>query len=67
MKYTQAELAEKVNLSPTYLGEIERGLHSVDFSKIEMLSKCLNVESFQLFLPAKEINLPRRIDMSNTL
>ena len=63
-KYTQEKLAEKINISPTYLSEVERGMHSLDFDKIEKLCKILNIEPFQLFLPKKQdIKLPRRIDM----
>lgn len=62
--YTQSKLAEKVNISSTYLSELERGLHSLDFDKIEILCKTLDIEPFQLFLQAKDINLPRRIDMN---
>lgn len=61
--YTQAKLAEKVDISPTYLSELERGMHSLDFDKIDTLSKCLDIEPFQLFLQPKDIKLPRRIDM----
>lgn len=63
MKYTQAELAEKINISPTYLSEIERGMHSLDYDKLELLSESLKIEPFQLFLQTKDIQLPRRIDM----
>lgn len=64
LKLTQEKLAEKMNISPTYLSEVERGMHSLDFDKIEKLCKCLNVEPFQLFLPQKHnAKLPRRIDM----
>jgi len=61
--YTQAQLAELIDISPTYLSELERGMHSLDFDKIGLLSKSLKIEPFQLFLQAKDINLPRRIDM----
>lgn len=63
-KYTQATLAEKIDISTTYLSELERGMHSLDFDKMEKLCKCLNIEPFQLFLQVKDINLPRRIDMN---
>ena len=63
-KYTQEQLAEKADISTTYLSEIERGIHSLDFDKIEKLSKALNIEPFQLFLPNNfNTSLPRRIDM----
>ena len=39
-------------------------MHSLDFDKIEILSKNLNIEPYQLFLQTKHnITLPRRIDM----
>lgn len=64
LKYSQETLAEKVNISPTYLSEIERGMHSIDFDKIEKICECLNIEPFQLFLPKNhDVELPRRIDM----
>ena len=64
VKYTQEQLSEKADISTTYLSEIERGMHSLDFDKIEKLSNALNVEPFQLFLPSNfNTNLPRRIDM----
>jgi len=62
-KLTQAKLAEKINISPTYLSELERGMHSLDFDKVALLSENLNIEPFQLFLEAKDKELPRRIDM----
>lgn len=62
--YTQAKLAEKIDISPTYLSELERGMHSLDFDKIGILSECLGIEPFQLFLQAKDVDLPRRIDMN---
>lgn len=62
-KYSQAELAEKTNISSTYLSEVERGMHSLDFDKLEILCQCLDIEPFQLFLQTKDIDLPRRIDM----
>lgn len=61
--FTQEQLAEKIDISTTYLSELERGMHSLDFEKIERLSSILNVEPFQLFLTYNNRNLPRRIDM----
>ncbi len=62
--YTQAKLAEKIDISPTYLSEIERGMHSFDFDKMELLCESLGIEPFQLFVKAKDTKLPRRIDMN---
>ncbi len=62
-KYTQAKLAEKIDVSTNYISRIEMGKHSVDFEKIEELCKYLDIEPFQLFLKPKNEYLPRRIDM----
>ena len=62
-KFTQAKLAEKIDVSTNYISRIELGKHSVDFDKIEELCKHLNIEPFQLFLKPKDEKLPRRIDM----
>lgn len=62
-KYTQATLAEKVDVSTNYISQLERGKHSADFDVIELISDCLEIEPFQLFLKPKDENLPRRIDM----
>ena len=62
-KYTQAKLAEKIDVSTNYISRVELGKHSVDFGKIEELWKHLDIEPFQLFLKPKNENLPRRIDM----
>lgn len=62
--YSQEQLSELTNISPTYLSEIERGLHSVDFDKIISISSNLSIEPFQLFLTPKDVTLPKRIDMN---
>lgn len=62
-KLTQAKLSEKVGISSTYLSEIERGQHTVDFDTITSLANSLNVEPYELFIKNKNIHLPRRIDM----
>lgn len=64
--FTQEKLAEKLNISTTYLSELERGMHSMDFDKIEKLCTSLNIEPFQLFLQPKDLNLPKRIDMNKS-
>lgn len=63
-KLTQAQLAEKVDISSNYVSQLERGKHSVDFDIIESICDHLEIEPFQLFLkPNENENLPRRIDM----
>ena len=61
--YTQATLAEKVNVSTKYIGKIETGKNSVDFDKISNIANALDVKPYQLFLKPKAEKLPRRIDM----
>ncbi len=62
--YTQAKLAEKVDISTNYVSQLERGKHSVDFDVLELICYYLGIEPFQLFLKPKEGKLPRRIDMN---
>ncbi|WP_027182784.1 PAS domain S-box protein [Desulfovibrio inopinatus] len=47
---TQAQLAERINITQEYVGKLERGLSSPGFDKIEALSHALNVEPAMLFL-----------------
>lgn len=63
-KYSQAKLAEMVDISSNYVSQLERGKHSVDFDVLEDICKYLGIEPFQLFLKPKEEKLPRRIDMN---
>lgn len=63
-KYTQAKLAEKVDISTNYVSQLERGKHSIDFDILEQMCEILEIEPFQLFLKPKDEKLPRRIDMN---
>lgn len=62
-KLTQAQLSEKAGISSTYLSEVERGQHSVDFDVVNSLANTLGIEPYELFVKNKHIHLPRRIDM----
>lgn len=53
-----------LDISVSYLSEIESGQHSVDFEKIEKLAEIIGVEPYQLFKAAKNVDLPRRVDMN---
>lgn len=48
--YTQAELAELVDLSTNYVGYIERGERTVSLQTLEQLAHTLGVEVGTLFL-----------------
>lgn len=46
---TQAQLAEKANVSNDTISRIERGIRSPSFEVLERLAKALNVEVRELF------------------
>ena len=46
---TQAKLAEKAELSPKHLGELERGRGNPSLSSLENLARALNVSLPELF------------------
>ena len=48
-KLTQAELAEKIDLSVNYISQIETGVASPTFKTISMLAQGLDVEIKELF------------------
>ena len=60
---TQAQLAEKVGVSPQYLGTIERGLSSPSFKVIQSLCEALRVEPVSLFLFPEEAPHPDQFDL----
>ena len=51
---SQKTLAEKSDLSPNFIGQIERGITFPSPDKIEALARALDIESFQLFSPDPE-------------
>ena len=48
-KLTQAILAEKLDLSPNFIGMVERGERNIALDKIIKLSKALNISLAQFF------------------
>ena len=50
-KISQIELSEKVDLAFTFISDIENGKKWVSPETIEKLSKFLDVEIYQFFLP----------------
>lgn len=46
---TQDELAFKVNISPSYLSAIERGVTDTTISTAKRLAKALNIKMAELF------------------
>ena len=65
-KYTQERLAEILNVSPNYVGRLERGQHSPSLDKIEKIANALDVKAFELFLERDDYNkLPNRVNLTN--
>lgn len=47
--FTQDELAFKVNISPSYLSAIERGVTDTTISTAKRLAKALDIKLMELF------------------
>lgn len=66
-KLTQEKLAEILNVSPNYVGRLERGQHSPSLDKIELIAQALNIKAFELFLERDDFNdLPNRVNLTNS-
>lgn len=59
--YTQEQLAEKLDISSTYLGYIESGKYNVSLDLIERISFFFEVEPYTLFIH-NHYTFPKRID-----
>ena len=65
-RLTQERLAEILNVSPNYVGRLERGQHSPSLEKIEMISKALDIKAFELFVERDDYNnIPDRVNLTN--
>ena len=57
--FTQAQLAEKVNVTSHYIGMLEMGRNFPATDLIERIAKALNIEMYELFVeshsPTKEL------------
>jgi transcriptional regulator with XRE-family HTH domain len=57
--FTQAQLAEKVNVTPHYIGMLEMGRNFPATDLIERIARALNIEMYELFVeslsPSKEL------------
>ena len=63
-KYSQEQLAERANLSVTYISQLELGHHMPSFTSLEKLAKSLDVEPYDFFIKRNFKELPARVDMS---
>lgn len=61
--YTQEQLAEKTELSPRYISDIENAQGNVSVDTLEIIAKYLKVESYLLIKPQKHPSLPKRVNM----
>lgn len=61
--YTQEQLAEKCELSPRYISDIENAQGNVSVDTLEIIAKYLKVESYLLIKPQKHPTLPKRVNM----
>jgi len=62
--YTQEQLAEKLDISSTYLGYIESGKYNVSLDLIERIAFFFEVEPYSLFIQ-NNYTFPKRIDARN--
>ncbi len=51
--YTQEKMAEKLGMSLTYYGQIERGISGISLEKLVLAHECLNIDPTYL-LTGKE-------------
>ena len=61
--FTQEQLAEKCNLSPRYISDIENSNGNVSVDTLENIAKFLKVETYLLIKPQKHPVLPKRVNM----
>jgi len=55
---TQEALAEKLNISQNYLGQVERGHRTLSFSTLNRITQVLKVEAHELFIPLGVVSNP---------
>ncbi|MDR0320481.1 MAG: helix-turn-helix transcriptional regulator [Treponema sp.] len=62
--FTQAQLAERVKVTPHYIGMLEMGRNFPATDLIERIAKALNIEMYELFVesisPARELEKLRQ-------
>ncbi len=61
--YTQEELAEKTDLSPRYISDIENAKGNIPIDTIELLSRALKINPYILFKESNFRILPKRVNM----
>lgn len=61
--YTQEELAEKCDLSPRYLSDIENAKGNIPIDTLEVIAYHLKVDPYILLKEHKYKPLPKRVNM----
>jgi len=52
--FTQEHLSEISGISTDYLSEIERGIGTPSFKRMELIAQALDIEVYKLFKPIEE-------------
>ena len=59
---TQEAMAEILDVSPNYIGRLERGQHTPSIDKVQNIAKALDVLPFMLKKEKENYNLPSRVN-----
>ena len=62
-RYTPEELAEKCDLSPRYLSDIENAKGNIPIDTLEVIAYYLKVEPYMLIKEHQNKVLPKRVNM----
>lgn len=61
--YTQEQLAEKCELSPRYISDIENSKGNLSIDTLENIAKYLKTEPYLLIKKQNHNTLPKRVNM----
>jgi len=67
MGLTQEELAEKTDLHPSYIGQIERGVKKISLLTLNKLSEGLNLNLYQFFKQNDEKSIIKKPDIDKKI
>lgn len=61
--YTQEQLAEKCDLSPRYISDIENANGNISIDTLENIANYLKVDAYLLVKKQQHQHLPKRVNM----
>ena len=61
--YSQLKLANELNVSPSYIGEIEKGRKFPSAKMLQRIADTLNLKPYQLFLDKEDVEEFDREDL----